>query len=323
MPDATPAVPVTPTPMGAQPTAATSQPAPAAPAGADQAAATDKPATGADSAAAAPPAETKEQKQTRLSKASASARRAAAQNRELLARNQALEAQARAGGQRAQTAEQQVAQIRELAAKDPYAAAKALGLDLGKLSQQVVREGTPEAEAQRQIAEAREEARRANERVEAWEKQQRAAISEQQRTKAIEQFHTEADNAKDFPLISRMPREARLAWALQIAAEDRALAARQLSHEDFRRYEPTHRQVLAHMEKLAASAAAPPKADTASSPAESPPGSATPTTVSNALSSAKYTLPANFDKLSDREQKKHLARMMEDIVPGAKKKPRS
>lgn len=314
--------PVTPTVMGAQPTTNGQAGGPPGQAGTPPAEAKAPAADPAKSDPAAPPGETKEQRQQRLSNASRAARRAAAQNRELLARTQALEAQGRNVAQRAQTAEQQIAQLRALASKDPYAAAKALGLDLGTLAQQVTREGTPEAETARQLAEAREEARQARERVEAWEKQQRAAVSEQQRNQAIAAFHAEASKAETYPNVSRMPESARLAWAMQVAAEDRAHAQRVLTPEQFARYEPSDRQILAHMEKLAAASASPPKAATDSSPAESPAGSATPTTVSSALSSAKFTLPADFDKLSDQQQKKAMARALEAMVPGAKKKAR-
>ena len=86
--------------------------------------------------------------------------------------------------------------------------------------------------------------------------------------------------------------------------------------------EPSDIQLLAHMEKLAGSSGGPPQASTVAAPAESSPGSTAPQTVSNGLTSAKFTLPANYDDLSDQEQRTIMARVLEERVPGAKKKPR-
>lgn len=281
---------------------------------ADSAAGSEKPTEGEK------PAETPQQKLERLSRAGKAARRAAARNRELLARNAQLEQTARAAMATAQHREQEFARLRGL---KPIELAKELGLSAKQVAEEAMREGSPEAALEKRLREIEARAERAEkaleERTQSEQTEQRRAVMHA----AAEAFQAEAGDATAFPTVSKMPAAARLAWAQQLLAEDRERARAQ--GVDLRTYAPTNRQVLAHMEKLAASqsqSGAPPKDPPVASPDATTNGSTTPQTVSNAAASAKYTLPANFDQLPDSEQKSHLARMMEDIVPGAKKKPR-
>jgi hypothetical protein len=279
----------------------------------------------ADPAKGAPPAETKEQKQARISNAAKGARRAAARNRELIATNARLQQHAHLVTQTAQTQEQQVSRLRELARTDPLSLARELGLDPKKVVEASLKDGSPEAQLEARIAAAEAKAAAAEERARKWEEGQQTAQQEAQQRELTKQAHTafvtESGNEKAFPTVAKMPAPARIAWAQQLLAEDRARAAQTLSPEQLRHYHPTNTQLLQHMEKLAASNGAPPKANpTDASPDETQAGSKPPSTVTNAITSAKYTLPANFDSLSDADQKHHLARYLEALGGGKRKK---
>lgn len=317
--------PATSAPGGAAPPAAPPQAAPdgakvppPGPATSPDAASAD--AAKAEAAKAPPPGETPQEKMARISRASRAARVAAAQNRELLARNQQLQAQAQTASRTAQTAEQQMAQLREMAAKDPLGLAKMLGMSHDQMAKAMLAEGTPEAQAEARIRAAEERAAKAEQAVERFVAEQQTARNAATLQQATEAFVQESADVATFPHVAAMPPAARLAWARDLLAEDRRRA--QAMGIDLSTYQPTNKQLLAHMEKLAASNGGPSKAATAAAPDESKPGPTTPQTVTNGLTSAKYTLPADFDKLTDAQQKAHLARMLEDVVPGAKKKPR-
>ena len=274
--------------------------------------------------------ETPEQVKKRWSRAAAAARQQAAQNRELRARNARLE-QVAEGAQRAMgTAEQERQRQRQLATTPAgrLQLARELGLTPEQVIDAAMKDATPEAHTEARIRAAEERAAKAEKVVQDFldsrtrEEQQR--VSRETAEKATTAFVAVSGDAAKFPKVAAMAPQARLAWAKELLTEDRRNAmAGGLTLEQYRaQYEPSDIQLLAHMEKLAGSSGGPPQASTVAAPAESSPGSTAPQTVSNGLTSAKFTLPANYDDLSDQEQRTIMARVLEERVPGAKKKPR-
>ena len=295
-------------------------------------AATPPPATEAkpqEGEAAKTPAEGEEitpERRAELSRAAKAARRAAAQNRELLARNQRLEQVAQQATRSEATTQQEVARLRNLAQTDKAAFAREMGLTSKELMEAVAKDGSAEAVLQRELA--KRDAELAE--LKAWKEQQETSRRQQEmaqlREQATSAFKQESSDAAAYPNVAKMPFPARMAWAQQLLAEDRARAGQVLSPEELRNYAPTNKQLLAHMEKLAAEgvpAAPGAQAPSGSSPVDQQNGTTSPQTVSNAVASQKYTLPPDFDTLPRHKKNWYLARQLEAMGGGTKNKRRA
>lgn len=252
---------------------------------------------------AAPAAETPEQRQKRVEAAGKRARREAARNREL----QAQIARQQAELQQAQHAQRELERIEALK-KDKWAAARELGIDPRELAQQALKEGTPEYQAELERQQMREELAALKRRDEERDQQilQQRAIEQNRRN--IAGF---IEASKAYPDVAKLPERARIAWARDLIAEAKAEAAtRGLLWE---KVAPTDAKILRVMqESLAGVPASPAKApDTDSTPDAKANGSASPQTVTSKVASQKFSLPANWDSLSDEQQKSWIAQQLE------------
>lgn len=257
----------------------------------------------------APPAETPDQKLARVRAAGKAARRSAAQNRELQARVARQDAENARLREAQRAGEERDKRLRG----DKWAAVRELGIDPRELAQQALKEGTPEYQSEQRITAAEREAREAKEQLRQFVEQQQQRENSQAWRSAQSAF---LEASKAHPAVAALPEDVRVMWADRIIRQARAEASQR--GLEWSKVAPTDSKVLAYMNKqLSGVPGTPAKApDTASSPDASQPGSATPQTVTNKVVSAKYTLPANYDSLSDQEQKAHFARYLESLQGG-------
>lgn len=199
---------------------------------------------------------------------------------------------------------------------DPLAYAQERGLTPQQIAQRLIEDGTPEATI-RKLESKLEALQRGIE-----EREQRAMAEQraQSHAKVVETFTTMVkSDAERYPLLSRLPKERVLSEAFAVA--NRATAkghqysdAEIAAHLEESLEKEADVYVSWHQEKARKAAE---RASAQSAPADGKVNgrqadkAGTPRTLTNGQASSRGTMPADFDKLSDREQNKILAQMLE------------
>jgi hypothetical protein len=205
---------------------------------------------------------------------------------------------------------EQSARLEQQLRADPLAALKALGISAEDTYKRAVQEGTPEA----QLAAMRQE-------IEA-ERRERVALQQQlaQQSRTEQQKRVDADfvqaaqNEKLYPNIANQP-----AAFILSAARDLVRDAWERTRDPVtgRGRTFSREEILTALEALysthtkARSKTKDATSESASSSGTNGSGSPAPSrTISNALASSAWSKPANWDKISDREQQRLLAQAL-------------
>lgn len=240
----------------------------------------------------------------RAKAAAAKARESAGRNRHLMAQQKNLARQNAAAQQQIaqlQHQNEQARRFQQQLAQDPYAAMKALGMTEEQLAHRAVREGTPERmieKVQQQLHEERAARIALENRL----------VAERQNV-AVKQGEVKflQESLKDeYPNLAEMPERLVLTMA---KSEVEELTAQGYDLSDFPDADLCalieHRLATGKRKK-----AAPAVAPGAKPPVPPKPG-AKPVTLTNGLGAKKYTMPANFEQLSQDDQFAHLGKMAE------------
>jgi hypothetical protein len=204
----------------------------------------------------------------------------------------------------------ELAQLREQAKSDPRAVAKALGIDVGKLAEALVTEGTPEAQiASLQARIDKMEAAEAQARKEATERQQRAEFEARER-QAEKDFVAKAKDLGD-SWLNALP-EPRLIRLANLAAEELIAENRKagrpdgagLSFDKLVDYLRTE-----YGPKAPEKPATPRAAEEATEKASKKP--TPPSTLTNRTGTTRVVQPTDFDKLPDREQRRIMGEQLQ------------
>ena len=260
-------------------------------AGAESLTATPEPGAVAETPAAAPT-------QTALDKAQAAAAKALKgaelnkQRRADAAARQAVEAE----NQRLRNEASERQKREELYKTDKRAVLRDYEIDAKTLAQRQLEEQTPEGlrrqleeKFERQIAAERAERERLEKTIASREAQAKYAVAEKI-------FRQEASDATRYPHVAQQPYQVILT------------TAKSLIEDGFRRTgeQYSNAEVFSYLEGLYAKQSAGKTPGTA--PIEKPETPTSPRTISAKLASDRFSLPPNFDDLSDREQRRHLAK---------------
>jgi hypothetical protein len=262
----------------------------------------------------APPPPTAEDKVKLAAKTIARAKAAGARHRELEAKAEREALRAQQLSERLQQQEQERDRDRherETWKKNPLEALKGMGLTARQLAQRALEEGTPDARfaaLEAQLSEERAARTKLEERLAS---QQRTASEKA----AVEQFLGRV-KPESYPHLSRIPPGRVLAMARDVFAE-----AQRLGYT----FRDADSEVLEQLESEFSPQSAPAGVQsrpgtnagkTAAVPGATPPP--TSRTVTSDLSGRRWSRPTNFDELDDYDQRKELARMLEQDYPPSK-----
>lgn len=250
-------------------------------------------------------------------KALEKARKSSAKHKKLIAEREAIAHQAQrqaetaaALAQRAHVAESHLQNLMN----DPVAAMKALGYKPADLAKAAAADGTPEA----QLEAIRAELRATQQQI-ARDQQALAADRQETQRNAIENaFKTEAGNAERYPNLAQVNPDLVLSMTRQLVVDIRRAATRrgdipQGDEAAAARYmkQFTDTDLLSHLEKSYKRSTGPKKAPESATPDSR---GKPPATITNRLASTRASLPADFAKMNDRQQKKAMAAMFEGTV---------
>jgi hypothetical protein len=192
--------------------------------------------------------------------------------------------------------------IEQALRSDPLAALKALGLTAQDIAKRLVKDGTPEAliaNVQEQLEQERAERQKLEAQIQA-EKSQ--AALRQAETRFVER----ASDTKRYPHVAEQPTALVLAAAKHI-----------ISVAGAQGYQYSDGEILDYLEREYAAKSKTPKTQVSSASGANG-KSASPAssrTLTNGLSSSRFSVPANWDSLDDASQKKILADQIASLKP--------
>lgn len=232
---------------------------------------------------------------SKAKKAADAARKGAANNRKLMEERDRIAQSAQYATQQAQNYRAQLEQNNAFLTnlqRDPLAALKQMGVTPEQVAQRMAAEGSPEA----MIADMRKQIEDQNKRYDALIAKEQAALQAARAEKIENEYKRAAQDTKKYPNISQVHPDFVIARTreLLISLREQGHDPSQFSDHDLLSY-------LDSAYSKTGSAVTPPK-DGAAATSEKKTG-----TITNRMQSASHTAPPDFNKMSDRQQKKWMA----------------